>query len=124
MSLLSVPYLALIPEMATGYDERTSLNTYRERGRGARHLRRSRHRPTRRRARRRRRRAASRRAPGSFGAWLALPWLAVWTVSFERPDFQAPGPSRASSTARVCSCDTAPIASSSALFLFGRIAST
>ena len=29
MSVLSVPYLALLPEMARGYDERTSLNTFR-----------------------------------------------------------------------------------------------
>lgn len=29
MTVLSIPYLALLPEMATGYDERTSLNTYR-----------------------------------------------------------------------------------------------
>jgi GPH family glycoside/pentoside/hexuronide:cation symporter len=29
MTVLSVPYMALIPEMATDYDERTSLNSYR-----------------------------------------------------------------------------------------------
>jgi Na+/melibiose symporter-like transporter len=29
LTVLYVPYLALLPEMATGYDERTSLNTYR-----------------------------------------------------------------------------------------------
>ena len=29
MTVLSVPYMALIPEMAAGYDERTSLNTFR-----------------------------------------------------------------------------------------------
>ena len=29
MTCVSVPYLALIPEMAIGYDERISLNTYR-----------------------------------------------------------------------------------------------
>lgn len=28
-TVLSVPYMALIPEMARGYDERTSINTYR-----------------------------------------------------------------------------------------------
>lgn len=32
MTVLSVPYLALIPEMARNYDERTSLNTYRTAG--------------------------------------------------------------------------------------------
>jgi len=31
-TLCSVPYLALIPEMATDYDDRTSLNTYRSVG--------------------------------------------------------------------------------------------
>ena len=29
MTCISVPYLALLPEMATEYDERTSLNTFR-----------------------------------------------------------------------------------------------
>ena len=29
ITVLSVPYLALIPEMSTNYDERTSINTYR-----------------------------------------------------------------------------------------------
>jgi Na+/melibiose symporter-like transporter len=29
LTVLYVPYLALVPEMATGYDERTSLNAYR-----------------------------------------------------------------------------------------------
>jgi sugar (glycoside-pentoside-hexuronide) transporter len=29
MTVVSVPYMALIPEMAVGYDERTSLNAYR-----------------------------------------------------------------------------------------------
>ena len=32
MTVLSVPYLALIPEMALGYDARTSLNTFRTAG--------------------------------------------------------------------------------------------
>jgi len=86
MTVLSVPYLALIPEMATEYDDRTSVNTWRA--------------------------AAS--VIGTLGAatmqplasflgegrpdWaaaglvlapcLTLPWLAVHRVSFERPDFQ------------------------------------
>nr|MCS5636823.1 MFS transporter [Myxococcota bacterium] len=29
MTVVSIPYMALIPEMATDYDERTSLNSYR-----------------------------------------------------------------------------------------------
>ncbi|MBX3026728.1 MFS transporter [bacterium] len=32
MTVLAIPYLALLPEMATDYDERTSLNTYRNAG--------------------------------------------------------------------------------------------
>jgi Na+/melibiose symporter-like transporter len=32
MTVLAIPYLALLPEMAVGYDERTSLNTYRNIG--------------------------------------------------------------------------------------------
>lgn len=32
MTVLSIPYLSLQPEMATGYDDRTSLNTYRATG--------------------------------------------------------------------------------------------
>jgi sugar (glycoside-pentoside-hexuronide) transporter len=79
-TVLSVPYLALLPEMAQGYDERTSLNTYR----------------------------AAAAVLGTFVAvgmqsladalggstgyaqvgavaalWLVLPWLAVHRVSFE-----------------------------------------
>lgn len=86
MTVMSVPYLALIPEMATDYDDRTSVNTWR----------------------------AAAAVIGTLGAaamkpladamgegrpdWsaaalalapvLALPWLAVHRVSFERPDFQ------------------------------------
>jgi GPH family glycoside/pentoside/hexuronide:cation symporter len=83
MTVLSIPYMALLPEMANSYDERTSFNTYRS--------------------------AAS--VLGTFaavamkplaeslgggsqgwaaagavvGVWLVLPWLAVFRVSFERP---------------------------------------
>jgi sugar (glycoside-pentoside-hexuronide) transporter len=32
MTMLAIPYLALLPEMATDYDERTSLNTFRNAG--------------------------------------------------------------------------------------------
>ncbi|MEN8182732.1 MAG: glycoside-pentoside-hexuronide (GPH):cation symporter [Myxococcota bacterium] len=81
-TVLSVPYLALLPEMARGYDERTSLNTFR----------------------------AAAAVLGTFAAvgmqalaqlfgggavgfarvgviaavWLVLPWAAVHRVSFER----------------------------------------
>jgi len=83
MTVLSIPYLALLPEMATTYDERTSFNTFRS--------------------------AAA--VLGTFAAvamkpladslggdsqawfttgciaavWLVLPWVAVFRVSFERP---------------------------------------
>ena len=86
MTCLSVPYLALIPEMATSYDERTSFNTFRSAaavlgtfaavsmkpladalGGDA---------------------AAWSQAGALMGVWLVLPWLAVYRVSFERPGFR------------------------------------
>jgi GPH family glycoside/pentoside/hexuronide:cation symporter len=87
MTVLSVPYLALQPEMATGYDARTSLNTYRNVGSLAGTF------------------AAVvtlRPVANAFGggpegyAWagvaygflITLPWLAVYAVTWERPDFQ------------------------------------
>jgi sugar (glycoside-pentoside-hexuronide) transporter len=88
MTCVSVPYLALIPEMATDYDERISLNTYRTiaavlgtfaavgmkeladaLGGGA---------------------AGWQASAWILGAWITLPWIAVWAVSFERPDFVRP----------------------------------
>jgi sugar (glycoside-pentoside-hexuronide) transporter len=86
MTVLSVPYLALLPEMSLDYDERTSFNTYRNAasvlgiavavamrplagalGGGA----------------------AGFAATGTLlGAGMALPWLAVHRVSFERPNFR------------------------------------
>ena len=86
MTCLSVPYLALIPEMATSYDERTSFNTYRsaaavlgtfvavsmkvlvDRLGGD---------------------AAAWELTGMIaGVWLVLPWLGVHHVSFERPSYR------------------------------------
>jgi sugar (glycoside-pentoside-hexuronide) transporter len=83
-TILSVPYMALIPEMALGYDERTSLNTYRSAGAvlgtlvaagmtvavdsfggGS---------------------AGFARAGMLLGLWLLIPWPAVFAVSFERPE--------------------------------------
>ena len=86
-TVLSVPYLALIPEMATSYQERTAVNAFRGAGAilgallavtgmpllvklfggGAQgHL-----------------------AAGLvFGIWLAAPWPLVHHASFERPGFQ------------------------------------
>ena len=88
MTCVSVPYLALIPEMATDYDERISLNTYRTIAAvlgtfaavGMKEL----------------ADALGGGAPGwqqsawLVGVWLAVPWLAVWAVSFERPEFVRP----------------------------------
>jgi len=86
MTTVSVPYLALLPEMATGYDARTSLNTWRNAGAvlgvfvavgflpvanllggGP---------------------AGFSAAGAVFGVGFALPWLAIHRVSWERPDFQ------------------------------------
>ncbi|MEE8580402.1 MAG: glycoside-pentoside-hexuronide (GPH):cation symporter [Myxococcota bacterium] len=83
MTVVSVPYMALLPEMASDYDERTSLNTFRsaaavmgtlaavglqplastlggDRG-------------------------AFAAAGALFAIWLVLPWAAVYRVSWERP---------------------------------------
>ena len=91
---LSVPYLALLPEMARDYDERTSLNAFRSGcavsgtlfavgmrltadswGGDA---------------------AAYATAAIIFGVWLMVPWLPVHGVSFERNDapHQTPPPIR------------------------------
>ena len=89
MSVLSVPYLALLPEMARGYDERTSLNTFRSAAAvvGTLVV------------------AGSLRplaesfggGPGGFAkagallaVWVTLPWFFVYRVTFERNDFQRP----------------------------------
>jgi sugar (glycoside-pentoside-hexuronide) transporter len=85
MTCVSVPYLALIPEMAVDYDERTSLNTVRSMmavlgtliaagmkaitdafGGDA---------------------AAWQQTALIFAAWVTLPWLLVFAVSFERPGY-------------------------------------
>jgi len=87
LTVLSVPYLALQPEMALGYDARTSLNTFRNLGSvlgtfaGAVTL----------------RPAANALGGGVegyatvgivYGVFLALPWYAIYAATWERPDFQ------------------------------------
>ncbi len=83
MTCISVPYLALIPEMATEYDERTSLNTFRSVAAVLGTL------------------AAVGMKPAAdalggdatawaytaavTALWLVVPWFAVYAVSFERP---------------------------------------
>jgi sugar (glycoside-pentoside-hexuronide) transporter len=86
MTVLSVPYLALLPEMALGYDARTSLNTWRNAGAVLGVFAAVAFRPV-----------AQVLGGGTqgyaaagvcFGLLLALPWLAIHRVSWERPDFQ------------------------------------
>lgn len=88
VTVISVPYLALQPEMALDYDERTSLNAYRSvgsvlgiilalslrplvelAGGGA---------------------AGFAKVGVLLGGALAVPWLAVHRVTFERPGFSRP----------------------------------
>jgi GPH family glycoside/pentoside/hexuronide:cation symporter len=87
MTVLVVPYLALQPEMALGYDARTSLIAYRNAGAilgviaalavrpvadafGGGH-------------------AGYAAAGALYGALVAAPWFAIYAVTWERPDFQA-----------------------------------
>jgi sugar (glycoside-pentoside-hexuronide) transporter len=91
MTVLTVPYLAILPEMALDYDARTSLNTWRTFGSivgivvAAVFL----------------RPIANALGGGAsgyaamgvvLGIALALPWLAVHRVTFERPAFRERGP--------------------------------
>jgi GPH family glycoside/pentoside/hexuronide:cation symporter len=87
VTVTTVPYLALTPEMALGYDARTSITTYRNAasvfgtaaavgmepaaralGGGA---------------------AGFAVAGVLFGIATALPWLAVWAASWERPELHS-----------------------------------
>ncbi len=86
MTVLSVPYLALLPEMAVGYDARTSLNTYRNAGAVLGVFAAVAFRPV-----------ANVLGGGSqgfaaagalFGVLLAAPWFVLHRASWERPDFQ------------------------------------
>ncbi|MDJ0787370.1 MAG: glycoside-pentoside-hexuronide (GPH):cation symporter [Myxococcota bacterium] len=91
-TILAVPYMALLPEMAISYEERTSANAWRMLGvvlailgtavcmrplveafgGGP---------------------AGWARAGGVLGVVVAVPWLVVHRVSFERPGFQRPATS-------------------------------
>ncbi len=90
-TVLAVPYAALLPELALSYDERTSMNTFRSIavmaaillsavgvpvlvdafGSGA---------------------SGYAGAGYILGGWVALPWLIVFTVTWERPGFRRPDP--------------------------------
>lgn len=86
MTVLSVPYLALLPEMALDYDARTSLHTYRAIGSNLGIFVALAIRPV---ADAFGGGAGGFAAAGlAFGAGLALPWLAVHRVTFERPSFR------------------------------------
>jgi sugar (glycoside-pentoside-hexuronide) transporter len=86
MSVLTVPYLAILPEMALDYDGRTSLNTYRTMGSMLGVFAAVAVRPV---AEALGGGQAGFAAAGLFfGALLALPWLAVYRVTFERPEFR------------------------------------
>jgi sugar (glycoside-pentoside-hexuronide) transporter len=92
MTVLSVPYMALIPEMAGDYDERTSINTFRSAGAVMGTM------------------VASIffasvgwLGGGSQGfaltglilaAWIVLPWPMVWKVSFEPSGHRIDQPTR------------------------------
>ena len=87
---LSVPYLALLPEMARDYHERTSINAYRAGcavsgtlfAVGLRAL-----------ADAWGGDADAYAAAGAiFGVWLLVPWLPAFRVSFERRDLAVPPP--------------------------------
>jgi GPH family glycoside/pentoside/hexuronide:cation symporter len=86
VTVLSVPYLALQPEMALDYDERTSLNAWRNLGSvlgiaaaiGVRPVADALGGGT----------AGFATAGIVLGVMVAAPWLAVWAVSFERPSFR------------------------------------
>jgi sugar (glycoside-pentoside-hexuronide) transporter len=85
MTVLAVPYLALIPEMATSYDERTSVNTWRGAAAVLGTLLAAGMKPL----------ADAlgggpegwARAGAVVAVWIALPWIGVHRVSFERPEF-------------------------------------
>jgi sugar (glycoside-pentoside-hexuronide) transporter len=87
MTVLAVPYLAILPEMALDYDARTSLNTYRTIGSILGVFAAVAVRPV-----------AEALGGGKegfaaagvfFGVLLMLPWFAVYRVTFERPAFRA-----------------------------------
>jgi sugar (glycoside-pentoside-hexuronide) transporter len=86
MTVLTVPYLAILPEMALDYDARTSLNTYRTFGSMVGVFAAVAVRPL---------AEALGGGPDGFaragivlGVVVALPWFAVYAVTFERASFR------------------------------------
>ncbi|MFQ5666261.1 MAG: MFS transporter [Candidatus Binatia bacterium] len=88
-TVLAVPYMALLPELALGYHERTSMNTFRATGAVLAILAAAVGMPA-------LVQAFGGGAPGYeaagwvFGFWVALPWLVVYAVTWERPGFRKP----------------------------------
>jgi GPH family glycoside/pentoside/hexuronide:cation symporter len=87
MTIVSIPYLSLQPEMATGYDARTGLNAFRNAGSVIGVLAAIGFRPL---------TNALGGGPAGwalggvvFGIGIALPWFAIYAATWERPDFQA-----------------------------------
>lgn len=120
MTVLSIPYLALLPEMALGYDERTALSTWRNVGStlgivaaiGIKPL-------------------AEALGSGSTGfalagliagACLVPPWLVVHRVTFERPGFRTEGASGSFGSALRAVHANRPFRCLVGLFLGGRVA--
>jgi sugar (glycoside-pentoside-hexuronide) transporter len=88
-TLLAVPYMALLPEMALDYHERTSMNTFRTAGVVLAILLAAVGMPW----------LVAQFGGGAngyagaglvLGIWVALPWLVVFGVSWERPGFRRP----------------------------------
>jgi Na+/melibiose symporter-like transporter len=86
MSVLTVPYLAIQPEMALAYDERTSLNVFRTIGSMFGILAAVALKPV---AQSLGGDAAGFALAGAiYGVLIAVPWFAVWLATFERPSFR------------------------------------
>lgn len=88
-TLLAVPYMALLPELALDYQERTSLNAWRMVGVLAAIALAAVGMPALV-ATAESEAAGYARAGLCLGVWVALPWLLVHRVSFERPGFARP----------------------------------
>lgn len=119
-TVLAVPYLAILPEMATGYDERTSLNTYRSIGSTLGIFAAVSIRPL-----------ADAFGGGAagyagvgvvFGVVLALPWWAVHRVTFERARVEAAPPAGHFFAAMASVMRQASFARLTWIYIFGRIA--
>jgi sugar (glycoside-pentoside-hexuronide) transporter len=119
-TVLAVPYAALLPELALGYDERTSMNTFRSVavmsailltaigmpavvdafGGGA---------------------EGYRRAGALLGLWITVPWALVYFATWERPGFAQPAAESISENLRALARH-GTYRTLAALFLTARIA--